>query len=213
MHFVPRFSRENKIRASMASVALAGALAINSISDYKVPENYFQEPVTDYGNHLVIDFELRNTMPMSWHVKIEDEQNAGTNNVYTEPRSEQPSSSFSSHLPPDYSKHIVTSIVVPSHVTAYYCLFNGGYLGDGGGYCNNFANGQQPGAELSGKVAACGHALEFGTKILIPYFGWVTCVDRGLLGPFDVDVFYWSSLAAEVSGIYGVEPTNILLIK
>ncbi len=77
-------------------------------------------------------------------------------------------------------------------VTFFYCEQEEGYLkGDGGGYCGYFANGQKVKPELTGRVAACGRQWSFGTKIYIPGFGHVECVDRGYLEDNQIDVFFY----------------------
>ncbi len=77
-------------------------------------------------------------------------------------------------------------------VTFFYCEQEEGYLkGDGGGYCGYFANGQKVKPELTGNVAACGRQWDLGTKIYIPEFGHVECVDRGYLEDNQIDVFFY----------------------
>lgn len=77
-------------------------------------------------------------------------------------------------------------------ITFFYCKQEEGYTkGDGGGFCGYFANGEKVTQEATGRVAACGRQWNLGTKIYIPEYGRVECVDRGYLENNQVDVFFY----------------------
>ena len=75
-------------------------------------------------------------------------------------------------------------------ITFYYCQQEEGFpTGDGGGFCNNFASGQQRKPEHSGSVAAC-QGFPLGTRLLIDRYGAVSCFDTGYLGRNQVDIYF-----------------------
>jgi 3D (Asp-Asp-Asp) domain-containing protein len=72
------------------------------------------------------------------------------------------------------------------HISGYYCEFDSGYYGDGGGFCGAMSDGQI--AHLG--AAACGPSYPLGTKFEIDGYGLVVCEDRGSgIGDNDIDVF------------------------
>ncbi len=70
-----------------------------------------------------------------------------------------------------------------SPVTFYACY------GEAGGFCGTMANGET----VHEGAAACGSAWPLGTVLRIEGdpLGPVTCKDRGLLAPTQVDRFFW----------------------
>lgn len=73
--------------------------------------------------------------------------------------------------------------VLLSRITIYGCT------GPGGGYCNRMSSGGEPFAG----AAACSSDLAFGTKLTIdgdPTGRTYECLDRGMLSPTWVDVYF-----------------------
>lgn len=76
-------------------------------------------------------------------------------------------------------------------ITGYYCVYDSGYYGDGGGFCGHMANG----TDVHDGAAACGPSYPLGTVFAIGGYGQVVCEDRGgAIGDDHIDVFtYYSS--------------------
>lgn len=76
-------------------------------------------------------------------------------------------------------------------ITGYYCKYDSGYYGDGGGFCGHMANGEN----THDGAGACGPGIPLGTKFDIEGYGVVTCEDHGsAVGNNHIDVFtYFSS--------------------
>lgn len=101
-----------------------------------------------------------------------------------------------------------------STITGYYCYYNGGYYGDGGGWCVrptssgwhtiDAANRE---ATVGRRAAACGTKWSLGTILAIHGYMNVVCYDRGHLAYDQVDVFYIYSL--EAPGTFSAEVTSI----
>lgn len=76
------------------------------------------------------------------------------------------------------------------HISGYYCEYDGGFRGDGGGFCNTMSNGEKP---YNG-AAACGPSYPFGTVFYIEGYGNVVCKDRGGgISDSRIDVFSQTS--------------------
>ena len=72
------------------------------------------------------------------------------------------------------------------HITGYYCEYDGGFRGDGGGFCGHMANGEI----VHTGAAACGPSYPFGTVMEIEGYGEVVCKDRGgAISDGNIDVF------------------------
>ena len=83
-------------------------------------------------------------------------------------------------------------------ITFYYCRQIPGYpIGDGGGFC-----GPPVESQPSGEVAACGSAYRRGARVLIHGYREVPvpCIDTGNLGPWQVDIWYYSNGGPEDGG-------------
>ena len=88
-----------------------------------------------------------------------------------------------------------------SWVTWHYCAYDGGFYGDGGGFCGHMANGQV----VHAGSAACSWNWDLGTVIWIDGVGTVICKDRGLLGSRGhIDVFFYYSSEGTACGCQSV---------
>lgn len=80
---------------------------------------------------------------------------------------------------------------VEAKITGYYCADNGGYYGDGGGFCGQMASGRV----VYDGAAACGYYWDLGQDIYIDSLDrTLKCEDRGNLDYTQIDVFsYYNS--------------------
>lgn len=94
-------------------------------------------------------------------------------------------------ISPVVSAQAVSGEFTVKNITGYYCEYDSGYYGDGGGFCGNMADGQT----AHNGAAACGPSYPLGTVFQIEGYGEVTCEDRGSGVPDNhIDVFtYFSS--------------------
>lgn len=90
-------------------------------------------------------------------------------------------------------------------ITGYYCRYDGGFYGDGGGWCgprHPTASGWQTidayyrEAAVGRLAAACGLKYQLGDILRIAGYQDVVCYDRGWLAFDQVDVFYLASSQA-----------------
>lgn len=84
-------------------------------------------------------------------------------------------------------------------ITGYYCEYDYGFFGDGGGFCGLMADG----INTHDGAAACGPSYPLGSIFEIEGYGQVVCEDRGGgVGDNHIDVFtyYSSGLSSIPSG-------------
>lgn len=90
-------------------------------------------------------------------------------------------------------------------VTGYYCEYDSGVRGDGGGYCGAMSNGE---VVYEGAVA-CGSNWQLGTTLYIENLDrFVTCKDRGYLASNQIDVFSQHS-----SGLVKTQTSNVEIVS
>ena len=81
-------------------------------------------------------------------------------------------------------------------LTRYVCSYEGLPAGLQAGYCGRTANGEQ----VQNGVAACGSAFGFGTRFVVvsdPSGRVFHCADRGYLGNYQVDLWFFDWAEAE----------------
>ena len=84
---------------------------------------------------------------------------------------------------------------ITANITQYYCAFNGGFYGDGGGYCGVM----RWGSPVYAGAAACGGYWPAKAVLHVEGWGNVVCEDTGHLGWTQVDIFVYYSADLRMS--------------
>jgi 3D (Asp-Asp-Asp) domain-containing protein len=154
-----------------------------------------ENEITELFSKAAADGERAEQARLAHEAQLaEDARIAALNRKNTQqvapPPAENVSAAASEATPPSSSTKLITG---------YYCEYDNGYYGDGGGFCGHMANG----VNTHAGAAACGPSYPLGTVFNIEGYGEVTCEDRGGgIGDDHIDVFtyYSSGLAAIPTG-------------
>ena len=93
------------------------------------------------------------------------------------------------------SAQSITGGGISAFITGYYCEYDSGYRGDGGGFCGHMASGKT----VYDGAAACGSNFMHGSTYYIEGYGKIVCEDTGQLASNQIDI--WTMYSSGLSRI------------